>query len=88
MGLLNALLGPVTDLASTYPTWLVAVVAVLSFFALVVLSNILYQLLTRNPNEPPVVFHLFPLIGSTITYGIDPYRFFFACREKVHASSS
>lgn len=28
------------------------------------------------------MFHLVPFIGSTIAYGIDPYKFFFACREK------
>ena len=56
-----------------------------SLFALAVLLNVLHQLLHKNPNEPPVVFHWVPLIGSTIDYGIDPYKFFFRCREKVRA---
>lgn len=43
----------------------------------------LSQLLLKNPNEPPVVFHWFPVIGNTVTYGMDPYGFFFACRKKV-----
>jgi sterol 14-demethylase len=30
-----------------------------------------------------VVFHWVPIIGSTITYGIDPYRFFFENKAKV-----
>jgi sterol 14-demethylase len=29
------------------------------------------------------VFHWFPVIGNTVTYGMDPYRFFFECRAKV-----
>ncbi|KAF8339763.1 cytochrome P450 [Cantharellus anzutake] len=29
-----------------------------------------------------MVFHWFPVIGSTITYGINPIQFFFECREK------
>jgi len=45
--------------------------------------NVLRQLLLKNPNEPPVVFHWVPFFGSTIVYGIDPYKFFFNCREKV-----
>ncbi|POS82734.1 lanosterol 14-alpha-demethylase, partial [Erysiphe pulchra] len=49
---------------------------------LAVVLNVLYQLLFRKPHEPPVVFHWFPVIGSTITYGIDPYKFFFDCRAK------
>jgi hypothetical protein len=61
-----------------------AVVAVLaSFIVLIVLLNVLQQLLFKNSNEPPMVFHWFPVIGSTITYGIDPYKFFFDCRAKV-----
>lgn len=57
-----------------------------SFGCLLVLTvvlNVLSQLLFRNPYEPPVVFHWFPVIGSTITYGTDPYKFFFDCRAKV-----
>ena len=41
------------------------------------------QLLPKNKNEPPVVFHIFPIIGSTVSYGIDPYKFLFDNREKV-----
>lgn len=47
-----------------------------------ILANIVQQLLFANPQEPPVVFHWIPFIGSTISYGIDPYKFFFACQEK------
>ena len=45
--------------------------------------NVLKQLLVQRPHEPPVVFHWFPFIGSTVTYGIDPYKFFSDCQRKV-----
>ena len=57
----------------------------LSFVAFVVLSvvlNVANQILFKNPNEPPVVFHLFPLIGSTVEYGIDPPSWFKKMRAK------
>ena len=50
---------------------------------LAVSANLLQQKLLRNPNEPPVVFHWLPFIGSTVTYGIDPFKFFFECQAKV-----
>ena len=53
-----------------------------AFLTLVVVLNVLRQLLFKNPNEPPVVFHLIPFLGNTIIYGIHPYNFFFKCREK------
>ena len=55
----------------------------LSLIILAVVLNVLGQLLVKNPSEPPVVFHWVPFIGSTITYGIDPYEFFFSCQKKV-----
>lgn len=50
---------------------------------ILIILNALFQLAAKNPNEPPVVFHWFPFIGNTVSYGIDPYKFFFSCREKV-----
>ncbi|CAG9970888.1 unnamed protein product [Clonostachys byssicola] len=55
------------------------------FGGVVVLSvilNVLSQILFKNPNEPPMVFHWFPFIGSTVTYGMDPPRFFKENRDK------
>lgn len=57
------------------------------FFILVtaIVQNVLSQLLLgeiSRPNEPPLVFHIFPFVGSTIRYGMDPYKFFFECRAK------
>lgn len=57
-----------------------AVAAILLFS---IVANVLQQILLRNPNEPPVVFHWLPLIGSTVTYGIDPFKFFSECQAKV-----
>lgn len=54
-----------------------------AFIALSVAVNVAQQLFFKNPNEPPVVFHWFPIIGSTITYGMDPPRFFVENRKKV-----
>ncbi|KAI1931469.1 Lanosterol 14-alpha-demethylase [Ophidiomyces ophidiicola] len=46
--------------------------------------NLIYQWLFKklNRTQPPLVFHWIPFLGSTINYGIDPYKFFFSCREK------
>ena len=48
-----------------------------------VVLNVISQLFFYSKNEPPVVFHWFPILGSTISYGMDPYRFFLSCRKKV-----
>ncbi|OAG39851.1 hypothetical protein AYO21_05917 [Fonsecaea monophora] len=47
-----------------------------------IVTNIVKQLFFRDPHRPPVVWHWVPLIGSTVDYGQDPYKFFFKCREK------
>lgn len=61
----------------------VTAAAVFAAIVVAVVLNVLVQLLIKNPNEPPVVFHWIPFFGSTVTYGIDPYKFFFACQKKV-----
>jgi hypothetical protein len=83
MGVLADVAGPLRTFTSdsSLPTLIAAGFA--SFLLLSVVLNVLAQLLLKKPNEPPVVFHLFPVIGSTITYGIDPYKFFFANQKKV-----
>ncbi|KAE8374617.1 cytochrome P450 [Aspergillus bertholletiae] len=48
----------------------------------IIVLNVLRQLLFRNKTDPPLVFHWIPFIGSTVTYGMDPYAFFFSCRQK------
>ncbi|KAJ5717840.1 hypothetical protein N7488_003486, partial [Penicillium malachiteum] len=54
-------------------------VAGITFLA--VFANIVNQQFFYRRNEPPVVFHWFPFLGSTVRYGMDPYKFFFASRE-------
>jgi len=64
-------------------TLLAGLTALISAVALSGLLNILHQLLIPQPkSRPPVVFHVFPVIGSAVSYGIDPYAFLFAAREK------
>ncbi|KAB8263605.1 cytochrome P450 [Aspergillus pseudonomiae] len=62
---------------------LIGAYALLAFVAIIAL-NVTYQFLFRllNKTRPPLVFHWVPFIGSTIHYGMDPYGFFFSCREK------
>lgn len=57
-------------------------ITVFGFITLSVVFNVLRQILFKNPNEPPLVFHWFPIIGSTITYGMDPPTFFHSMRAK------
>ncbi|KAG5646950.1 hypothetical protein DXG03_001673 [Asterophora parasitica] len=50
---------------------------------ILILLNALSQvIIPRRANEPPVIFHWLPIIGSAISYGNDPLNFFFAAREK------
>jgi sterol 14-demethylase len=85
MGILELVVGPLGTITE-YGTGVTIAASIVAGVVLIVVLNVLKQLLFRNPNEPPVVFHWFPIIGSTITYGIDPYKFFFDCSEKVSES--
>ncbi|CAG8983916.1 hypothetical protein HYALB_00006883 [Hymenoscyphus albidus] len=82
MGVLEMVTGPLGAQIAQQGAIAVGAAGFVAFIVLAVVLNVLQQLLLKNPNEPPVVFHLFPIIGSTVTYGIDPYKFFFECREK------
>lgn len=59
-------------------------VPVVGAFLLVasVILNVLHQLLPKPASAPPVVFHWFPIIGSAVTYGMNPYKFWKDNREK------
>ncbi|KAL3471033.1 cytochrome P450 [Aspergillus californicus] len=52
------------------------------FIGLSILVNALKQAIIKEPSKPPLVFHWLPIIGSTITYGRDPLKFFQDCKEK------
>lgn len=83
MGLLAGVAGPLGYDLSHRSTGAIALASLASLLVVAVVTNVLKQLLSRNPREPPVVFHWLPFFGSTVVYGIDPYKFFFRCREKV-----
>ena len=85
MGILETIAGPVANQVSQHGKGVVIASGFAIFIVLSVVINVLQQLLLKNPNEPPVVFHWFPVVGSTVTYGIDPYKFFFDCRAKVRS---
>jgi hypothetical protein len=82
MGLASEVLEYVSE-ASASSLFAIAGLGFAAFLSIAVILNVLKQLLFKNPNEPPLVFHWFPFVGNTVTYGIHPYKFFFACREKV-----
>jgi len=83
MGFLAVVLEKLSELHSTQPLWVLISVGLLALFSVSVIVNVLRQILFKNPHEPPVVFHWFPFVGSTISYGMEPYKFFFDCRAKV-----
>lgn len=83
MGLLATLLGSFADRAANSSPILLAGAGFFALISLAVVVNVMKQLLFKNPNQPPVVFHWFPLIGNTIAYGMDPIAFFKACQDKV-----
>jgi sterol 14-demethylase len=83
MGLLENVTGALAQQVSQRGMGVVVAASLGAFLVLAVVFNVLSQLLLKNPNEPPIVFHWFPIVGSTVVYGIDPYKFFFDCRAKV-----
>lgn len=83
MGLLQDIAEPLSKQFLQLGTASQIGVSVAAFLFVVVFFNVLLQAINRNPNEPPLVFHWFPVIGSTITYGMDPPRFFKENRAKV-----
>ncbi|PBP26452.1 14alpha demethylase [Diplocarpon rosae] len=82
MGLLETITVPLGEQISQRGLGVVIAAGFGGFLVVSVVLNVLSQLLLKSPNEPPVVFHWFPIIGSTVTYGIDPYRFFLDNKAK------
>lgn len=83
MGLLAVLLDKLCEHCSSQSIWVLGTIGLLALLSVSVVFNVLRQVLFKNPHEPPVVFYWFPFVGSTISYGMDPYKFFFDCRAKV-----
>ena len=38
----------------------------------------------RTPGEPPLIPYLVPFLGSAISYGVDPFKFFAECCQRVN----
>jgi hypothetical protein len=57
-----------------------------ALIASAILWNLFRQTFLKNPHQPPLVFHWLPVIGSTVTYGVDPLKFFAQCQAKVRYS--
>lgn len=83
MGLLAVVIDRFCEHCSSQSIWVLGSMTLLALLSVSVVFNVLRQVLFKNPHEPPVVFHWFPFVGSTISYGMDPYRFFFESRAKV-----
>ena len=83
MGLHEIVLTPLAEQIAQRGLPIVITAGLAAFLTVTVVFNVLSQVLFKNRNEPPVVFHWLPIIGSTVTYGMDPYRFFQSNRAKV-----
>jgi len=83
MGVLQGAFAPLADKFSALGLGTQIAVGLSSVLILSVVLNVAQQILFRNHSEPPMVFHWFPFIGNTITYGIDPPKFYKECRERV-----
>ncbi|KAJ5971145.1 Cytochrome P450 [Penicillium vulpinum] len=82
MGLFASFLATFCEHCSTQSIYTLTIVGALSVIALSVVINVLRQLFFKKAHEPPVVFHWFPFIGSTISYGMEPFKFFDNARTK------
>ena len=82
MGVLQEALSVLSEYSANTSIWKLVALAFVALTTVTIFLNVARQFLFRNPNEPPIVFHWVPVIGSTISYGIDPYKFFFECRKK------
>jgi sterol 14alpha-demethylase len=70
---------------SSLSVWAQILIVPIAFVALSIARHIINQLVFSNKDEPPLVFSWLPLIGSTIEYGQDPYKFYFKYQKKVGA---
>ena len=82
MGVLANISAPIEHLLNKFPLWQVILLGFSAFIGLAILSNVIRQWFFYDRSAPPEVFSLLPLLGSTVTYGIDPFKFFFSCHEK------
>lgn len=83
MGLLETIRSSIASRAGEISTSYIVLLSVGTFIAASILLNVFSQIFLKDKTAPPVVFHWVPFIGSTISYGMDPYSFFFESKEKV-----
>ena len=65
------------------PMYVLSVMTITLFITFVILVNGVKQAMFKKRNEPPVVFHWLPFIGSAVSYGQEPIRFLSECQAKV-----
>ncbi len=82
MGFLASISAPVERLTQSLPLWQLVLLGFSTFIATAIAGNVIRQLAFYDRSGPPEVFSILPVLGSTIVYGIDPFKFFFACHEK------
>ncbi|KAI9759440.1 MAG: Sterol 14-alpha demethylase [Chaenotheca gracillima] len=82
MGIATLITNRFGDITANVSTPVLVAAGFAIFVVLSIVVNVFNQLLRKNPHEPPMVFHWVPFIGSTISYGIDPYKFFDRCHDK------
>ncbi|KAI8452430.1 eburicol 14 alpha-demethylase [Phakopsora pachyrhizi] len=72
----------IIDQLYSFSTTSLIITSLTSILTIIVILNVTNQLLFKDRNTPPLVFHIFPVLGSVISYGMDPYQFFEDCRRK------
>lgn len=77
-----------TPLANLSLPLQILVISILTIVLSVAFNVFKQKCLPRDPSLPPLVFHYFPIIGSAVTYGMDPYTFFEKNRELVSLGSN
>lgn len=88
MGVLQDVAGPLSQQFSKLGLVPQIGAVIVGALFLTIFVHVVKQLFFANPNEPPLVFSWFPVIGSTVTYGMDPPTFFKENRAKVRIISN
>jgi hypothetical protein len=82
MGLIATLSAPIEQLLTRLAIWQLVLLAFSSALFLAIFLNVCRQWFLYDRSAPPEVFSLLPVLGSTVRYGIDPFKFFFDCQAK------
>ena len=83
MGLLATLSALIEHLLSALPVWQIVLLTFSTALTLAITVNVLRQWLLYDRSTPPESLLPYYLASaSTIRYGIDPFNFFFDCKEK------